>query len=136
MVTPQEFNERGIGHLPGLLGIETLRSEPGRLVNRLTIRSELLAPNGYLHAATVIALADTACGYGTIANLPPGAINFTTIELKSNFMGTARDGEIGCEATLMHGGRTTQVWQARVYDAATDVTLALFTCTQLMIYPR
>ena len=68
--------------------------EQGLLVAELDIRPELLAPNGYLHAATVVALADTACGYGCIAHLPEGAENFTTIELKTNFLGTAREGTL------------------------------------------
>jgi len=85
MLTLEQLNARGQGSLPGLIGIEILSLEPGRLTSRLPLRPELLAPNGYLHAATIIALADTSCGYGTIADLPSGAQNFTTIELKSNF---------------------------------------------------
>ena len=85
MTTVEQLNARGQGYLPGLIGIEFISIEPGRLTSRLALRPELLAPNGYLHAATVIALADTTCGYGTIADLPNGAQNFTTIELKSNF---------------------------------------------------
>ena len=85
MTTIEQLNTRGRGYLPGLIGIEFISIEPGRLTSRLALRPELLAPNGYLHAATVIALADTTCGYGTIADLPSGAQNFTTIELKSNF---------------------------------------------------
>ena len=95
-----------------------------------------MAPNGYLHAATVIALADTSCGYGTFASLPEGARGFTTIELKSNFLGTVREGAIACEATLTHGGRTTQVWDARITDEATARVIALFRCTQILLYPH
>jgi uncharacterized protein (TIGR00369 family) len=102
----------------------------------MPIRPEMLAPNGYLHAAAVIALADTACGYGTMTNLPEGAYAFTTIELKSNFLGTATDGTISCEAKLLHGGRTTQVWDATVTNDTTSKTMALFRCTQLLLYPR
>jgi len=94
MTTIDQLNARGQGTLPGLIGIEFLSIEPGRLASRLTLRPELLAPNGYLHAATIIALADTTCGYGTIADLPNGAENFTTIELKSNFLNTAREGAL------------------------------------------
>jgi uncharacterized protein (TIGR00369 family) len=95
----------------------------------------LLAPNGYLHAAVVIALADTTCGYGTINDLPDGAQNFTTIELKSNFLGTAREGSIASVATKVHSGRTTQVWDATVTDETSGKTIALFRCTQLILYP-
>src|ERR1041384_5293417 len=100
--TIDQLNARGRGTLPGLIGIEFISMEPGRLTSRLTLRPELLAPNGYLHAATVIALADTTCGYGTFSDLPDGAQNFTTIELKSNFLGTARDGSLACTATRVH----------------------------------
>ncbi len=92
-------------------------------------------PNDYLHAATVVALADTSCGYGTIASAPDGAQGFTTIELKANFLGTAREGTLACEATLVNGGRSTQVWDARVTDEATGRMIALFRCTQLLLYP-
>lgn len=109
MTTIDQLNARGQGTLPGLIGIEFISNQPGKLTSRLTLRSELLALNGYLHAATIIALADTTCGYGTFADLPDGAQNFTTIELKSNFLGTVREGGIACVATRVHSGRTTQV---------------------------
>jgi len=136
MTTIDELNLRGEGFLPGLIGIEFLTLEPGRLTSRLAVRPELLAPNGYLHAAAVIALADTARGYGTFTDLPDGAQNFTTIELKSNFLGTARQGVIACTATRLHSGRTTQVWDAEVTDETSGKTIALFRCTQLILYPR
>jgi uncharacterized protein (TIGR00369 family) len=131
-----ELNERGIGTLPGLIGLEITRAEKGKLASRLELRNELLAPNGYLHAATVVALADTSCGYGTFVNLPEGAEGFTTIELKSNFLGTRRDGVIRCDATLAHGGRTTQVWDATVAEEESGKPIALFRCTQMILYPR
>jgi uncharacterized protein (TIGR00369 family) len=136
MTTIEQLNQRGQGHLPGLMGIEFLSAEPGRLTSRLTLRPELLAPNGYLHAAVVIALADTACGYGTFTDLPQGAQNFTTIELKSNFLGTARQGGIACVATRVHSGRTTQIWDAQVTNEDSGKTIALFRCTQLILYSR
>jgi 1,4-dihydroxy-2-naphthoyl-CoA hydrolase len=105
----------------------------GRAEARLEIREELLAPNGYLHAATVVALADTVSGYGCVASLPEGATGFTTIELKANFLGTATQGTLRCETLLVHGGRTTQVWDATVtHDGGK--TIALFRCTQLLLY--
>lgn len=136
IVTLDYLNGLSNGSLPGLFGIQFTRLEGTRLIGQLTIRPEFMAPNGYLHAATVIALADTACGFGTIANLPEGAQGFTTIELKSNFLGTAREGIITCEANLIHGGRTTQLWDAQVVNQATGKTIALFRCTQMIIYPR
>lgn len=136
MTTLDQLNACGQGTLPGLIGIEFTSAESGRLTSRLTLRPELLAPNGYLHAATIIALADTTCGYGTFTDLPDGANSFTTIELKSNFLGTTREGTIACVATRVHSGRTTQVWDAEVTDEASSKTIALFRCTQLILYPR
>lgn len=125
--------------MPGLIGVEILAAEEGRISSRIKLREELLAPNGYLHAATVVTLADTSCGYGCFITLPEGAEGFTTIELKSNFLGTARKGAIECEAKLSHGGRTTQVWDATVTEAGSEAggkTIALFRCTQMILYPR
>ncbi len=130
------LNERGKGRLPALFGFRVMAVEQGLLVAELDIRPELLAPNGFLHAATVVALADTACGYGCIAHLPEGADNFTTIELKSNFIGTAREGKLTCIAKPAHLGRTTQVWDATVTRHADGGTIALFRCTQMVLAAR
>ena len=129
----EAFRELGRNRLPGLLGIEIDELERGRARMRLTLREELLAPNGYLHAATVVGLADSACGYGCIASLPEGAYGFTTVELKTNFLGTALEGTLSCTSELVHGGRTTQVWDATVSNEA-GKKLALFRCTQLLLY--
>ncbi|WP_406231139.1 hotdog fold thioesterase [Nocardia sp. NBC_01009] len=120
------------GRLPGLLGVRVLTADAARVTAEMEVREELMAPNGYLHAATVVALADTACGLGTRLSLPDRADRFTTIELKSNFLATARAGLIRTEATLVHGGRRTQVWDAVVSDGA-GKTMALFRCTQLIL---
>jgi uncharacterized protein (TIGR00369 family) len=131
----QAFVEAGRDRLPGLLGVEIVVIEKGHVRMRLPLRPELLAPNGYLHAGTVVALADSSCGYGCIASMPDGATGFTTVELKTNFLATALDGTLHAESSLVHGGRTTQVWDATVSDEA-GKTLALFRCTQLLLYPR
>jgi 1,4-dihydroxy-2-naphthoyl-CoA hydrolase len=125
----------GASHLPGLLGIEVVDGAPGRLEARLALREAHLAPNGYLHAATVIALADTACGYGCILSLPEGATGFTTIELKANFLRTALTGTLECRAERQHAGRTTQVWDATVTRDGGE-PIALFRCTQMVLWPR
>jgi uncharacterized protein (TIGR00369 family) len=127
------FNTHGAGYLPELVGLRMLSAAPNRLCSQLDIRQDLMAPNDYLHAATVIALADTTCGYGTLLNLPEQARGFTTIELKSNFVGTARAGSIHCAAIPQHLGRTTQVWDARVYHQQSERAIALFRCTQLIL---
>jgi uncharacterized protein (TIGR00369 family) len=134
--TADELNALLPGTLPGLLGIVIDDHEPGRLAAHLDVRPDLLAPNGYLHAATVVALADTSCGLATRALLPDGASGFTTIELKSNHLGTAREGRISGVATNVHAGRTTQVWDAVVTSADSGKTLALFRCTQSVLWPR
>ena len=133
--TLEAQNQLSVGRLPGLLGFKVLSLSENRLEAELAIRPELLAPNGYLHAATVIGLADTACGYGCRAHLPEAAEGFTTIELKTNFLGTALEGTIWCEARRVHKGRTTQVWDAEVGVDGREARIALFRCTQ-MILPR
>jgi 1,4-dihydroxy-2-naphthoyl-CoA hydrolase len=130
-----ELNAYGRNHLPELVGFEVVEVSPGLLRARMKIEQKLLAPNGYLHAASVIALADSACGYGTIHDLPASASGFTTIELKCNFIGTARDGALHCEARRMHGGQSTQVWDATV-SRDDGKTIALFRCTQIMLSKR
>ena len=133
-LTPEVFNKRNAGYLPGLVGLSVTRITPQALESRLEVRRELMAPNGFLHAASVIALADTSCGYGCVTHLPEGASGFTTIELKSNFLGTAREGAILCRATPVHLGRTTQVWDAVVTNEANGARIALFRCTQMVLW--
>jgi 1,4-dihydroxy-2-naphthoyl-CoA hydrolase len=135
-LTPEILNARGAGHLPGLVGLKVVSLTPEGLESRLAVRKDLLAPNGFLHAASVIALADTSCGYACVANLPQGASGFTTVELKTNFFGTALEGAIFCRATPAHLGRTTQVWDAVVTIEGTEKRIALFRCTQMVLWPR
>ncbi len=134
--TPAEWNERGREFLPGLLGIEFLVVGADEVRARLTIEQRLLAPNGFLHGGTVVSIADSCCGFGTLRNLPDGAIGFTTIELKTNFLSTALEGDLACVAHPFHRGRTTQVWDAEVTSEATGKTIALFRCTQMILMPR
>jgi len=133
--TAAGFNAVGEGKLPGFVGVEIVAIDEGSVSARLEVTDHHLAPNGYLHAATVIALADTACGYGCVRSLPEGAVGFTTIDLQANFLRTVVGGRIDCDAALVHGGRTTQVWDATVRDG-NGRTLALFRCTQLVLQPR
>ena len=125
----------GSDRLPGLLGIELVELAKGSCVMRLEVRRIHEASNGFLHAGTVVTLADTAAGYGTVASLPPGAYGFTTIELKSNHLSTLNSGGLLARATIVHGGRTTQVWDAIVTAEATGKNVAIFRNTQLMLYP-
>ena len=129
------FNLIQKGSLPEFLGIEINLVDADGVRGQLAIKPHHLAPNGFLHAATVVALADTCCGYGCIAQLPVGAKGFTTVELKSNHLGTATTGTIDCVATPVHLGRTTQVWDATVHTPDGKL-MALFRCTQMILWPR
>jgi 1,4-dihydroxy-2-naphthoyl-CoA hydrolase len=132
----EELNALSEGHFPGLLGFTVVEVHDDGLSARLQVRPDLVAPNGYLHAAVVVGLADTACGYGCRLMLPEGATGFTTIELKSNFLGTLQEGGLACRARIVHGGRTTQVWDATVTAEESGKTLALFRCTQAILWAR
>ena len=134
MLSPEYFNEKGAEYLPGNLGIVISHASDSEVRSELVVRKSFMAPNGFLYAGSVVTLADTSSGYGSIANLPEGAPSFTTIELKSNQLGTARDGTIDCVANAVHLGRTTQVWDAVVTHKERGMTIALFRCTQMVLY--
>jgi 1,4-dihydroxy-2-naphthoyl-CoA hydrolase len=133
MITSDDFNRGGAAHLPGLLGIEITEVSAAGVRARMPVRPALMAPNGYLHAGAVVSLADTCAGYGCVVNLPAGAVGFTTIELKSNHLGTVKEGAVQCVATPVHLGKTTQVWDSVVTDCLTGKVLALFRCTQMVL---
>ena len=134
--TLESLQQRARTCLPAHLGIRITQLSPGELHAELSVRPEVMAVNGFLHAGTVVSLADTAAAFGCIAHLPDGAENFTTVELKSNHVGTAREGTIACIATLLHGGRTTQVWDATVSHVETGKVIGYYRCTQMILYPR
>ncbi len=131
-----DLNRMGTDCLPGHLGVVVLHADATQVRAEMPVTRTLMAPNGYLHAGSVVTLADTACGYACLVNLPDGATGFTTIELKSNFLGTAREGTLACVATAQHRGRTTQVWDAVVTHRETGKTIALFRCTQMILWPQ
>ena len=134
--TLEEWNARGAEYLPGHLQIEFEEVGPAIVRARMSVRRSLMAWNGFLHAGSVVTIADTCCGYGTLAALPEGANGFTTLDLTSNFLGTALEGGVTCEATPLHQGRSTQVWDARVASAETGRAIAQFRCTQMILWPR
>jgi 1,4-dihydroxy-2-naphthoyl-CoA hydrolase len=136
LLSVEQFNQRGIGKLPGYLGLVVTLATPQRMAAELPVKPQLLAPNGYLHAGSLVTLADTLCGYGCVMNLPDGATGFTTVELKSNHLGTTLEGTVAGMATPAHLGRTTQVWDAVVTHLESGRTLALFRCTQMVLYPK
>jgi len=129
----EDFHTRQVGMLPDRFGVRVTALSEGRMAMQLEIQPWMMAPNGFLHAASVILLADTCAGYATIAHLPDGAKGFTTVELKSNFLGTAKQGVMRTEAVAEHLGRTTQVWSATVFNAD-ERKLALFRCTQMILW--
>jgi len=131
------FNAFSRGHLPAYLGIRVTEVAARTLTAQLTVEKHHLAPNGCLHASTVVALADNTAGYACITQLPEDAAGFTTVELKCNYLGTARQGIVACTAAPLHIGRTTQVWDARVTAeagaGAPGKLIAVFRCTQLVL---
>ncbi len=134
--TPEFFNKFGVDYLPGHLGIMVTEVNPGYIKSELLVTKYLLAPNEYLHAGSIVSLADTCAGYGCYSSLPEEAIGFTTIELKSNHLGTAREGIVECVANAMHLGKTTQIWDATVTNKESGKTIALFRCTQMILYAK
>ncbi len=133
--TPLELNEAGADVLPGHLGIEVTHWAAGEVRGRLPLQRALFAPHGFVHGGTLVAFADSLCGYGCITCLPEGAQGFTTVELKANLVGAARTGDLLGTAMRVHGGRSTQVWDAKVTDE-TGRSVALFRCTQLLLWPK
>jgi len=136
MLTLEHWNKIGIGKLPGHLGIVITHADRPEIRAEIAIAERHMAPNGYLHAGTVVTLADTCAGYGCVVNLPPGATGFTTIELKSNHLGTAKEGTIVGTAKPVHLGKTTQVWDTIVTHQESGKTIALFRCTQMILYAK
>jgi uncharacterized protein (TIGR00369 family) len=127
----QDFSR---GYLPGWLGLDLLVVEPHRVTGRVRVRREMLGPHGYLHGGIQVSIADSLCGYGTIVNLPAGATGFLTSELKTNFLGALRAGTVFGDATPLHIGRTTQVWDCVLTDGPAGRQLAVFRCTQLVLW--
>ena len=132
-VTIESLHRRQAECLPGKFGLVVTRIAEGEVDAEVALQPWMLAPNGYLHAASVLLLADTAAGYASFAHLPDGAKNFTTIELKSNFLGTAKTGVLRTECVAEHLGRTTHVWSATVFSPE-GRKMALFRCTQMILW--
>ena len=132
----ERLNQANVGKLAEHLGLTITEVDVGRVVGRYEARPDLVAHTGYLLAGTVLSVADLLCAYGVDTVWPDGANGFTTVEAKCNFVGTIRDGAAVCTATLVHGGRTTQVWDAETRSEATGKLMAAFRCTQILLYPR
>ncbi|HSZ51511.1 MAG TPA: PaaI family thioesterase [Caulobacteraceae bacterium] len=132
----EDLNRANLGKLPGHLGLKITEVADGRVAGRFEIRQDLVAHTGYLLAGAVLSVADILCAYGVSTAWPEGANGFTTVEVKCNFTGTLREGAAVCVAQLLHGGRTTQIWDATVTDEASGKLMAAFRCTQIILYPR
>jgi uncharacterized protein (TIGR00369 family) len=131
-----DLNRANLGKLPEHLGLKITEVEAGRVAGRFEVRPDLVAHTGYLLAGAVLSIADILCAYGVSTAWPEGATGFTTVEVKCNFMGTLREGAGLCVAELLHGGRATQVWDAKLIDETSGRVLAAFRCTQMILYPR
>lgn len=134
--TPDFFRAADRDNLPGFLDILPVEIGRDHAVLEMPIRPDHLNLLGSVHGGSVVALADTAAGYGTYANLPDGAEGFATIELKCNFIRATGDGTLNCRAKCVHQGKTTQVWDATVFEKAGGRKIAEFRCTQIILYPK
>jgi uncharacterized protein (TIGR00369 family) len=133
-ITVEKLNAYTGESFPGYVGVTITALGEGRLSAEMPLMPHHIAPNGFLHAGAVVTLADTAAGYATVAHLPSAGHNFATVELKTNFLGTAREGLVTAEAQALHLGRTTQVWDVTVSHEGQRI--ALFRCTQMVLAPR
>lgn len=132
-ISVEGFNQISETKFPGKLGIRVTAIEEGKMSAEMPIQADFFAPNGFLHAGSIVTFADTIAGYSTVAHLPEGAKSFTTLELKSNFIGAAKEGTLYAESTAIHLGRTTHVWNVAVSLKATGKKIAHFSCTQLIL---
>lgn len=122
--------------VPGQLGCVFDHVAPDLVIGHVDVSPPLIAGTGFLFAPAVIALADTCAGIGCGANLAENE-SFTTVELKSNFLSSARVGErVVCRCVPAHLGRQTQVWDADVVNETSGRVMALFRCTQMVLRPR
>jgi 1,4-dihydroxy-2-naphthoyl-CoA hydrolase len=122
--------------VPGQLGCVFDHAGHDLVIGHIDVTENLIAGTGFLFAPAVIALADTCAAIGCGANIPEGA-SFTTIELKSNFLASARLGErVSCGCVPAHLGRKTHVWDAEVTNESSGRTIALFRCTQMVLPAR
>src|SRR5215475_12976595 len=119
--------------VPGQLGCVFDHAGKDLVVGHIDVTENLIAGTGFLFAPAVVALADTCAAIGCGSNIPEGA-SFTTVELKSNFLSSARVGErVVCRCEPAHVGRQTQVWDAVVTNESTGRKMALFRCTQMVL---
>ena len=135
LITPEAFNARSEGTLPGHINMVVTHAARDGFEGYFDIQRHHHAPNGFLHAGSLVTLADSLCGYSTVANLKDGATGFTTIELKTNFFSTLLEGRVLAKTIPVHVGGTTQVWDCEL-TSDKGKRMALFRCSQLMLRPK
>ncbi len=134
--TPEFINNGDRNNLPGHLGIVAIEIGERYAILEMPIKTTHLNILRSVHGGSVVALADTTAGYATYANLPEEAEAFTTLELKCNFIRGVGEGTLQCRADCVHKGKKTQVWDATVVEKTTGQKIAVFRCTQFILYPR
>ena len=132
----EDFNRYGEEYLFGYLGMEFLKVEDDEVIARIVLQQHHFGWNGYLHAGTIFSLADSCAGYGCVRSLPEGAAGFTTIETKTNFLSTVRQGSIQAIAIPLHRGKSTQVWDTSVSSTENAQLLSCYRCTQMVLWPK
>lgn len=132
---PEFFNTGDKNNLPGILGIVSVEIGSDYSIVEMEIQTLHLNVRGSVHGGSIVALADTAAGYGTYSNLSAQATGFTTLELKCNFIRAVDSGTLACRARRIHRGRTTEVWDSTVTHKQSGKKIGEFRCTQLILYP-
>lgn len=138
MKSAKHLNEIGRRYLAARIGIiatHATATPTPTVTLQMKLRSAHLAPHDYVHGGAIILLADTACGYGSFAILPANASGFFTIESKTSHLGAVQRGVLECTARARHVGRSTHVWDAEVIELGSGKLIAMFRCTQLLLYP-
>ena len=132
-IDPADVQKVLAGTFPGDLGIEVLEVGVRGARGRLAADERHVHARGFVHGGVWVSLADTVAAWATIAHLPDGH-EFSTAEMKMNLFGTARAGDVlDAEASALHLGRRTHVWEVRV--AVGERLGALFVCTQVLVAP-
>ncbi len=127
-------NEFAASKHPGMVGVEILTCSPEEVTGHFEVTEPVVAGTGFLWAPVVITLADWLCSVGVGQHIDFETTGFTTVELKTNFLGSAREGDVVFgRARPVHLGRTTQVWDVDIINQANQKTIALFRCTQMLL---
>src|SRR5262245_36991783 len=97
-----------------LIGGRLERVEPGAVDIGLDSRGDLTQQHGFLHAAVVTGIADSACGYAAYTLMPVGS-DVLSVEFKTNLLRPAKGASFLAEARVVHAGRTITVCRAEVF---------------------